>query len=57
MKGREILVYQIERGPTSKDEINGAFNVAVFEQVIASVIAKGVLESNEPAIVKGRLVP
>lgn len=49
--------YQIERCSTSKNEINSAFNIAIFEEMVASVITECILKSNQSAIVECRFGP
>lgn len=53
---RKVWTYQINRGSTSKNEINGAFNVAVLEEMVAPVITDSVLISFYFAVKEGCLV-
>lgn len=54
---QELLIefYQIEGLSTAKDEVDGALNIAIFEQMFAPVIAKGVLKSIHSAVVERRI--
>lgn len=49
--------YQVEGFAIAKDEINGALDVAVLEEMPPLIVTQRVLKPYEPAVVERCLVP
>jgi hypothetical protein len=49
-------MYQKKSSPTPKNEIDSAFNLAVFKEMSAMVGTEGILKSFDFAIIEGSLV-
>lgn len=50
------LIVKVERCPRAKDVVHCALNIAILEEVEATIVTEGVLESQESAIVEGGFV-